>query len=298
MGVHTRVRHQRAVQLVAIGVLIIGAIFAALVWRRAVLERRLTRHAVLARLQHAADAGRGAMLQEIARVRDTLREAVDAPADVRLATLATLAGDDAERTAILLEDRRVTLVPARVLRYVPDPPAGEGPAPLIARCARLPRLPRASRSAEAAAILRDLESGTWTLSRSTYESLRDELEDFIPAERALPLWEEAVHAVRAASRATAGQGGEVVIWVDDANPVLLVWHSGQAAAIALAVTGRHVAERWLRAERAVGYGIETAARQAFLPRPPGDQQAERLLSFAGREWRMITVARTGGSQGP
>jgi len=324
----------RRVSLAAIVIVIIGAAWVSLVWRRAALERRpATGQAAVERLQYAADAGRGAMLQEITRIHETLREVADASRDIRLATLAALAGNDAERTAMLLEGQRVTLLPARVLRYVPEPPAGDplvehragallraartdvmrkqyaralaaydelaqmhdvriqrDPAPLIARCERLPLLPRPSRPAEAASILRDLESGTWALSRSTYESIRDELDDFIAAPRDVPLWEEAVHAVSAASRATTGQGGEVVIWADETRPVLLMWRSGREGAIALAVTGRHVADRWLGAERGFGYGIETAARQAFLPRPPGAPHTERILSFAGHEWRMITVA--------
>ena len=101
------------------------------------------------------------MLEEIARIRVTLRDVVDAPPGVRSATLAELAGNGAGRTAMLLEDQRVTLFPARVLRYVPDPPSGDisGPASLIARYERLSLLPRAARSAEAAALVYDLEAG-------------------------------------------------------------------------------------------------------------------------------------------
>jgi hypothetical protein len=342
VGCGRRVAQRRIVRLLAIASVIIGATIAALVWRRAVLERRLTGQASAGRLQHAADAGRSAMLQEIARIRVTLREVVDAPPGVRSATLAELAGNDAGRTAMLLEDQRVTLFPARVLRYVPDPPSGDiianrstsslravallraartdviasersralmaydelarmhdvsirrEPASLIARYERLLLLSRASRSAEAAALVHDLEAGTWTLSRSTYEWYRDELDYFVPDDRAVPLWEEAVHSVRAASRARADQGGEQVIWIDESHPVLLVWRSGHAAAVALAVTGRHVADRWLRAERGFVYGIETGDARAFLPRPPGDPHTERILSFAGYEWRMLTVARPAG----
>jgi hypothetical protein len=296
VGIGRRVAQSRIVRLLAIVSVIIGATIAALVWQRAVLQRRLTMQASAGRLQRAADAGRTAMLQEINRIRGTLRDVVDAPPGVRSATLAELAGNDAGRTAMLLEDQRVTLFPARVLRYVPDPPSGDisGPASLIARYERLPLLPRASRSAEAAALVHDLEAGTWTLSRSTYEWYRDELDYFVPDDRGLPLWEEAVHSVRAASRARADQGGEQVIWIDESHPVLLVWRSGHAAAVALAVTGRHVADRWLRAERGFVYGIETGDARAFLPRPPGDPHTERILSFAGYEWRMTTVARPAG----
>ena len=289
-----RLAQNRIARLVAITGVIIAATIAALVWRRAVVERRLTRHASAGRLHHAADAGRIAMLQEIARIRDTLRDVVDAPPGVRSAKLAELAGHDAGRTAMLLEDQRVTLFPVRVLRYVPDPGVHREPASLIARYERLPLLPRTSRSAEAAALVRDLESGTWTLSRSTYESYRDELDYFVLDDRGVPLWEEAVHAVSAASRATVDQGGEQVIWVDESHPVLLVWRSGQTAAVALAVTAGDVADRWLRAQRGAAYGIETVDDRAFLPRPPGDPHTERTLSFAGYEWRMITVARPSG----
>ena len=282
------VLQRRSVQL-AIAIVIIGTTVAAVGWRRVVLERRRTREAVVARLQRAADAGRGTMLQEMARIRDALRDVANAPPSVRHAMMREFAGNDGERTAILLEDQDVTLFPARVLRYVPDPPAHE-PAALIARCERLPFLPRPSRSAEAASILRDLESGTWTLSRDTYESYRDALEDFVFADRDVPLWEEAVHAVRAASRGTADQTGEVVIWVDESHPVLLIWRSRGAAVVALAVTGRYVADRWLCAQAGVGYGIERVDRQAFLPYPPGDPHTERILAFAGHEWRMITFA--------
>jgi hypothetical protein len=111
----------------------------------------------------------------------------------------------------------------------------------------------------------DLEAGTWTLLRSTYEWYRDELDYFVPDDRAVPLWEEAVHSVRAASRARADQGGEQVIWIDESHPVLLVWRSGHAAAVALAITGRHVADRWLRAERGFVYGIETGDARALPP---------------------------------
>ena len=263
----------------------------ALAWRRAVVERRLTRDASAGRLHHAADAGRTAMLQEIARIRATLRDVVDAPAGVRSATLAELAGNDAGRSAMLFEDQRLTLFPARALRYVPDPHRRDL-ASLIARHERLSLLPRPSRSAEAVALVHDLESGTWTLSRSTYEWYRDELDYLVPGDRDIPLWEEAVHAVRAASRATVDRGGEQVIWIDESHPVLLVWRSGQAAAVALAVTPGDVADRWLAAERGAVYGIETVDDRAFLPRPPGDPHTERLLSFAGYEWRMITVARS------
>lgn len=364
MGFHQRLLQRRGVRL-AIAIVIIGTTFAAVAWRRAGLERRLTREALDARLQRAADAGRGTMLQEIGRIRDALRDVVDAPPSVRPAMMGELAGDDAERTAILFDDQDVTLFPARVLRYVPDPPAGDivdetvfapgdaldrhddhaaaaewfsdlasrstgsvradallraarndvmrkqparaltaydelaqmrdvrirrDPAPLLARCERLPLLPRPARSAEAASIVRDLESGTWTLSRETYESYRDELEDVVSGDRDVPVWEEAVHAVRAASRAIADQSGEVVIWVDESHPVLLIWRSRGAAAVALAVTGRYVAERWLRAQPGLGYGIERGDRQAFLPYPPRDPHTARILSFAGQEWRMITFA--------
>lgn len=294
VGFGHRAAQSRIVRLLAI-VSVIGAAIAA-VWQGAVLPRRQAMQASAGRLQHAADAGRTAIVQEIGRIRVTLREVVDAPPGVRSAKLAELAGDDAGGTAMLLEDRRVTLFPARVLRYVPDPPSGDisGPASLIARYERLPLLPRASRSAEAAALVHDLEAGRWTLSRSTYESYRDELDYFVPDDRAVPLWEEAVHSVRAASRARADQGGEQVIWIDESHPVLLVWRSGHAGAAALAVTGRHVADRWLRAERGFEYGIETGDGRAFLPRPSGDPHTERILSFAGYEWRMITVARPAG----
>ena len=332
---------RRIVRLLAIASVIIAATIAALVCRRAVLERRLSGQASAGRLQHAADAGRSAMLQEIARIRVTLRDTVDAPPGVRSAKLAEFAGNDAGRTAMLLEDQRVTLFPTRVLRYVPDPPSGDigvsststlragallraartdvmgsqparalmaynelarmhdvrirsEPVALIARYERLPLLPRASRSAEAAALLHDLEAGRWTLSRSTYESYRDDLDYFVSDDRDIPLWEEAVHSVSAASRARADQGGEHVIWIDDSHPVLLVWRSGQAAAVALAVTGGHVADRWLRAERGFDYGIETGDDRAFLPRPLGEPHAQRILPFAGYEWRMITVASPAG----
>ena len=171
VGIGRRVAQSRIVRLLAIVSVIIGATIAALAWQRAVLQRRLTMQASAGQLQHAADAGRTAMLQEINRIRVTLRDVVDAPPGVRSATLAELAGNEAGRTAMLLEDQRVTLFPARVLRYVPDPPSGDisGPASLIARYERLPLLPRASRSAEATALVHDLEAGTWTLSRSMYE---------------------------------------------------------------------------------------------------------------------------------
>jgi hypothetical protein len=364
VGFHQRVLQRRSVQL-AIAIVIIGTTCAAVGWRRAGRERRQTREALEARLQRAADEGRGTMLQEMARIRDALRDVVDAPPSVRHAMMGELAGNDAERTAILLDDQSVTLFPVRVLRYVPDPPDGglidetvfaqgdalerhgdhaaaaqwfselasrsatsvragallraarndvrrkqpahaliaydelaqmrdvrirREPAPLLARCERLPLLPWASRSTEAASIVRDLESGTWTLSRETYESYRDELEDVVSGDRAVPLWEEAVYAVRAASRATADRSGEVVIWVDESHPVLLIWRSRGPAAVALAVTGRYVAERWLRAQPGLGYGIERVDRQAFLPYPPRDPQTARILSFAGQEWRMITFA--------
>ena len=358
------------VRLLAIASVIIGATVAALAWRRAVLERRLTGQASAGRLQQAADAGRSAMLEEIARIRVTLRDVVDAPPGVRSAKLAELAGNDPGRTAMLLEDQRATLFPARVLRYVPDPPSGDliednvfapgdamtrrhgnygaaaqwfadlanrstsslragallraartdvirsqparalmaynelarmhdvsirrEPASLIARYERLLLLPRASRSAEAAALAHDLEAGTWPLARSTYESYRDELDYFVPGDRAVPVWEEAVHSASAASRARADQGGEHVIWIDESHAVLLVWRSGQTAAVALAVTGGHVADRWLRAEPRFVYGIETDDDRAFLPRPLGNPRTERILSFAGYEWRMITVARPAG----
>jgi hypothetical protein len=289
VGFGNRVALRRFVPLLAIAIVVAATTVAVLLMRRATLERRLATQADVDRLHSAAETGRSAMLAEIARIRETLRDVVDAPSRVRVAMMAELAGNDPERSAILLENQRVTMIPARVLRYVPDAPSRE-PEALIARSARLLSLPRASRQAEAAAIVRDLESGTWTLSRDTYESYRDELEDFVSADRGLPLWEEAVHALSAASRATADRGGEMVIWIDASHPVLLIWRTGPAAAIALAVTGRHVADRWLRAERDVVYGIETADRQVFLPHPPGDPRAERLLSFAGHEWRMVAAA--------
>jgi len=333
VGLGRRLVQNRLVRLVAVTSVIFAATIAALVWRRALAERRVTRDASAGRLHHAADAGRIAMLQELARIRATLRDVVDAPPGVRSAKLAELAGNDPERTAMVLEDQRVTLFPARVLRYVPDPSSGDSiddpragallraaredvmtgqparalvaynelarmhgvsvrrdPASLIARYERLPLLPRLSRSAEAVALVHDLESGTWTLSRSTYESYRDELDYFVPGDRDIPLWEEAVHAVRAASQTTADRGGEVVIWVDESHPVLLMWQSRGPAAVALAVTGRYVADRWLRAPPGFGYGIERVDRQAFLPYPPRDPHTERPLSFAGHEWRMITFA--------
>ena len=231
------------------------------------------------------------MLQEIARIRVTLRDVVDAPPGVRSAKLAELAGNERRRTVMLLEDQRVTLFPARVLRYVPNPPSGDisGPASLIARYERLPLLPRASRSAEAAALVHDLEAGAWTLSRSTYEWYRDELDYFVPDDRGVPLWEEAVHSVRAASRARADQGGEQVIWIDESHPVLLVWRSGHAAAVALAVTGRHVADRWLRAER----GFDARHRNRRCPSLP-PTAARRSPHATHRLVRRIRMAHDNG----
>ena len=115
VGIGRRVAQSRIVRLLAIVSVIIGVTIAALAWQRAVLQRRLTMQASAGRLQHAADAGRTAMLQEINRIRVTLRDVVDAPPGVRSATLAELAGNEAGRTAMLLEDQRVTLFPARVL---------------------------------------------------------------------------------------------------------------------------------------------------------------------------------------
>jgi hypothetical protein len=107
--------------LLLLGLTVVASVaLCVLAWRLTVLDRALQQQLVSERLEQAADLGRSAVLQHIAQTADKLRLLLDAPPQARPSMLAELAGTGAERTAVLLDGRTLSLFPERNLRYVPD----------------------------------------------------------------------------------------------------------------------------------------------------------------------------------
>jgi signal transduction histidine kinase len=352
--------------LLLLGVTLVASVaLCALAWRLTILDRALQEQLLSERLEQAADLGRSALLQQIARAGDQLRLALEARSETRPSILAELGGQGLERTAVLLEGRELRLFPERGLRYIPEATSPEvladaefahgealehrnrdyaaaarwfgelaarsdgtlragallrtarnevkrkqparalraydelarmdavmldgEPAPLVARHARLQLLAAQSRPVEAAVLFGDLESGKWPLSRTSYQYYRNELVSVASLSAGVPLWEEAVHALASLSRAAGHESGEQVVWVDGSHPLLLIWRSRSGSVAALALTGKHLADEWLGMGRGFSYGIETADRRILVPPHPADRHTERVLSFAGQDWRLLAT---------
>jgi signal transduction histidine kinase len=161
------------------------------------------------------------------------------------------------------------------------------PAELVGRFVRLGMLSGTVLAAETSALVDDLESGRWPLSRTSYEYYRAGLARFTRVQATAPLWEDSIAALLDTSRQAGMESGERVIWVRDSQPVLLVWRSRAGAVAGLAVTGRKVAGEWLASTPGFTLGLETADRRSLIPIPAAGTRAERILAFAGAHWRLI-----------
>jgi signal transduction histidine kinase len=102
--------------------LITAVALCVLAWRLSVLDRAVAQQRDRERLEHAADSGSGALLQQLNEAGDRLRTVLDADAARGLAALHALADRCNSCGGLMIEPGRLTLIPTRRLRYVPDPP--------------------------------------------------------------------------------------------------------------------------------------------------------------------------------
>jgi hypothetical protein len=165
------------------------------------------------------------------------------------------------------------------------------PASLVARFARLPLLASDPKRTEAELLMRDLQSGRFALSRTSYEFYADELSRMTGLQAPPPLWEEAAHALWSFSRSAGISSGERVIWVRDSEPILLVWRARGDAVAGVASKADRIA-RWLAGPHDFAFGLKTPDQRTLLATPRGDKQAHRVLSFANTHWRLAAVPRS------
>ena len=161
------------------------------------------------------------------------------------------------------------------------------PAALVAKYARLRLLDPDARMSAARELSQDLEAGRWLLSRASYRYYRDELARIAPSPSDEPLWEEAIGAVAVFSRQS--DSGERVVWVDPAQPLLVIWRSRAGITAAVALTGDQLV-RWLAASPGFASRLGTAGGQTLAQGQAGPRHSERVLSFAGQDWRLLTTA--------
>lgn len=111
------------VMLLMLSVTVMSAIaLCLLAWRLSVLDQAVAQQRDRERLDHAADSGSGALLQNVNEIGDRLRSLVDSDSARNPHSLGALADRCGSCRAILIEPGRVTLFPATNLRYVPEPP--------------------------------------------------------------------------------------------------------------------------------------------------------------------------------
>jgi signal transduction histidine kinase len=137
--------------------------------------------------------------------------------------------------------------------------------------------------------MRDLQSGRWGLSRTSYEYYSGELSTTIrPASIPPPVWEESAHALTTFWRSAGIASGERVIWVQDSEPVLLVWRARGDVVAGVALRSEYV-RSWVTGMQGFAFGLETPDGRTLFSVPHGKTQAHRILSFANAHWRLTAV---------
>ena len=124
--------------------------------------------------------------------------------------------------------------------------------------------------------MRDLQAGRWALSRTSYEYYAGELSSITQIAAAPPLWEEAAHALATFWRSAGIASGERVIWVQDSEPMLLVWRARGDAVAGMAFKADHI--------QTVAGGLARVCLRARNTRPahpvPSPELAtNRLIGF-------------------